>query len=162
MIDLEPAPQGTDRHGERLRGAEVAGITRERAPADLHADPVPGPDPVARRIELDVHRQHLVVPDLDIGSGYGLRREPPDAVHDVAGHALEVDVTDLDEKVGVLAAGAREDTGPDRPDQVQVGAKRVGGKGQDIRPGFDRGVIDLLARRQEEGSASDGVGFAGS
>ena len=48
VVDLEPAAHRPGRGAERLSGAEVAREPRERAPADLHADPVPGPDPVGR------------------------------------------------------------------------------------------------------------------
>src|SRR5262249_37596669 len=41
MVDLEPASHRGGGGGEGLPGAEVPGVTRERAPADLHTDPVP-------------------------------------------------------------------------------------------------------------------------
>ena len=156
MVDLEPAAQRPGRHAERLRGPEVAGEPRERAPADLDTDPVPGPHPVRRRVELQVDRQDPVVAGLDVGGGDRLRAEPADAVRDVAGDAFEVDVTDPDEEVGVLAAGAHEDSGADGPGQVRVGGKGIAGERQDVGPALDRGVVDLLARRLQEGPAGRG------
>jgi hypothetical protein len=153
MMDLEPAPHGPGRCGEGLRGAEVAGEPRERAPADLHADPVPGLNPVGGRVQLYVYRQDLVVADLDVGSRHGLRGQPADAVHDVPRDAFFIDVADPDEQVSVPAAGTDEDPRADRPDQVLAGCKRLGGIGQDVGPGFDRGVVDLLAWRLQERSA---------
>src|SRR6185312_876343 len=84
MVDLEPAPQRAGRHAEGLRGPEVAREPRERAAADLDADPVPGPHPVRRRVEVHVDRQDPVVAGLDVGDGHRLRAEPADAVRDVA------------------------------------------------------------------------------
>src|SRR6516225_2627445 len=91
MVDLEPAAQRPGRYAERLRRPEVAGEPRERASADLHPDPVPGPHPVRRGEELQVDRQDAVVAGLYVGGGDGLWAEPADAVRDIAGDALEVD-----------------------------------------------------------------------
>jgi hypothetical protein len=150
MVDLELASQRPGRRAEGLTSPEVAGEPRERTPADLHTDPVPGLHPVRRRAELQVDGQNPVVAGLDAGGGNRLRAEPPDAVRDVAGDALEVDVTDPDEQVGVFAVGAHEDPGADGPHQVRAGREGIAGERQDVGPGLDRRVADLLARRLQE------------
>ena len=84
VVNLEPAWQTSGRCAEGLIRAEVAGVSGECTSADLHPDPVPGMHPVCRRKQLQVHRQDLVIADLDVGGGHRLRRQSPDAVHDVA------------------------------------------------------------------------------
>ena len=156
MVDLEPAPQRPGRHAEGLRGPEVAGEPRERAPADLHPDPVPGLHPVRRRVELQVDRQDPVVASTatsGAGTVCGLSRRMPSVM---LRRRPEVDVTDPDEQVGVLAVGAHEDPGADRPDQVRAGREGIAGERQDVGPGLDRRVVDLLARRLQERSSGRG------
>jgi hypothetical protein len=162
VIDLESAPQRPGRRAEGLGCAQVAREPGEGASADLHPDPVPGPYPVGRRVELHVHRQDLVVAGLDVRSRHGLRAEPPDAVDDVAGDAFAVNIANPDEKVGMrrlVRTKMRALTGPARSWSAASGSVlKVRTSGRDSIAALST----CLPGGCRRGPPADGVGSAGS
>jgi hypothetical protein len=150
VADLQPARAPGRGGAEGLAGPEVAGGARERALCELDPRPVPGPHPVGGGEQLDVDRQHAVVPDGDVVRRDRPRVEAADAVHDVAGDVVGVDVAEPHEHVRVLKLGADEDAGAHRGDHVDVpGQLRPGGH-QHVVPLLDGAVVGLPAGRLQE------------
>jgi hypothetical protein len=61
---------------QRLAGAGVAGVTRERTAADLHPEPVPGLEPVQAPSPPGVSIEALVQPDDPDDRAVGLGMGP--------------------------------------------------------------------------------------
>ena len=67
MEDLKTARTAGGRYAERLRRAHIAGVSGESAAADLHPQPMPGPESVGGGEQLDRDAEHTIGPGFDIG-----------------------------------------------------------------------------------------------
>src|SRR6185437_14139137 len=102
----------------------------EGAAGDLDADAVAPLEAVRGRPQPHLRHGGLV------GAG-----EAGQAVADVGGAAVGVDVTETDEDVGVGQAGAEEDFGADVTDDLDVLVQHGGRVGEDVGAGFEGGVV---------------------
>lgn len=151
---LEPAALSGPGRAEWLGRTETTRVPGERAPGDLHADPVPREHPVRRREKRHVNRQHAVGAGLNVRRRHGLGAQPSDAVNHVARHTLGVHVAYPDEHVRVRQARANVDARRYLAHEVRIGAQRLAGVGEHVRPGFDGRVVGLLPRRVQQRTAN--------
>ena len=105
---------------------------------------VAGPEEVAGGPEVDQVPPRLAGPQAG---------RPDDAVGQVDGAAVGVDVAEPGHEVGAGRAGGGPELDPNRAGHLQVALKRLGRVGQHVRPGLDRALVPgtgpELRRHQE-------------
>src|ERR1700730_211650 len=159
-------------HG-RLRvfaeGAARVGVpvpAWETAAGDLEADAVAGLEEVAGRPEVDVVAIRPVRLDrrkLSSRAPVAVAR-PQDAVGQVDGPTVGVDVAETGDEVGVRCAGGGPEPDADRAGDLGVVAERLGGEDQYVGPLLDRTLVVRTCRElggHEERSAPGGDGVGG-